>query len=114
MMTKASALGLGFRGDVALDGDAAEAPISDSFGEFMYGLYRLVKLGKPYYRPLDHSASGEHNVNETIDASVFERWRRVPAYRPKNLSDWSDRHGVDISSLTRSVLANDPNTAVPD
>jgi hypothetical protein len=114
MMTKASALGLGFRGDVALDGDAAEAPIADSFGEFMYGLYRLVKLGKPYYRPLGHSASGEHNVNETIDASVFERWRRVPAYRSKNLSDWSDRHGVDVSSLTRSVLANDPKTAVAD
>jgi hypothetical protein len=38
----------------------------------MHGLYRLTKLGKPYYRPIDRSASGEHNVNETIDASVFE------------------------------------------
>jgi uncharacterized protein (DUF2235 family) len=47
MMTKASALGLGFRSDVALDGDMAKAPISDSFGEFMHGLYRLVKLDKP-------------------------------------------------------------------
>jgi uncharacterized protein (DUF2235 family) len=114
MMTRASSLGLAFRGDVALDGDMAAAPISDSFGEFMHGLYRLVKLGKPYYRPIDRSASGEHNVNETIDASVFERWRRNPAYRPQNLGDWSQRHGVDIASLTSSVLANNPKTAVPD
>jgi hypothetical protein len=114
MMTRASSLGLAFRGDVALDGDMAAAPISDSFGEFMHGLYRLVKLGKPYYRPIDRPASGEHNVNETIDASVFERWRRNPAYRPQNLGDWSQRHRVDIASLTRSVLANDPRTAVPD
>jgi uncharacterized protein (DUF2235 family) len=114
MMAKASALGLGFRSDVVLDGDAAEAPISDSFGEFMHGLYRLVKLGKPYYRPIDRSAAGEHNVNETIDASVFERWRRVSAYRPQNLREWGERHGVDIAGLTGSVLANDLTTVVPD
>jgi uncharacterized protein (DUF2235 family) len=114
MMTKAASLRLGFRGEVALDGDAAVAPISDSFSEFMHGLYRLVKLGRPYYRPIDHPAAGEHNVNETIDASVFERWRRVPGYRPQNLSDWAGRHGVDIAGLTRSVLASDPRTAVPD
>jgi hypothetical protein len=80
----------------------------------MYGLYRVGKLGRPYYRPIELAAGGEHNVNETIDATVFERWKRVPAYRPKNLSDWSHRHGVDISSLTKSVLAGDPKTAVPD
>ena len=33
-------------------------------------------------------------MNETIDASVFERWRAVPAYRPKNLADWGERHGL--------------------
>jgi uncharacterized protein (DUF2235 family) len=114
MMTRASALGLAFRSDVALDGDAVTAPISDSFGEFMHGLYRLAKLDRPYYRPIDRSAAGEHNVNETIDASVFERWRRDPLYRPQNLVEWSHRHGIDIAALTTSVLASDPHTAVSD
>jgi uncharacterized protein (DUF2235 family) len=114
MMAKASALGLAFRSDVALDGDMVIAPISDSFGEFMHGFYRLAKLGQPYYRPIDRSAAGEHNVNETIDASVFERWRQDPTYRPQNLVEWSQRHGTEIASLTKPVLAGDPHTALTE
>ena len=30
---------------------------------------------------------GSHiNINETIDVTVFERWRAEPNYRPANLS----------------------------
>jgi len=114
MMAKASPLGLAFRSDVALDGEAVTAPYPDSFGTFMHGFYRLARLGQRYYRPIDRSDAGEHNVNETIDASVFERWRRDPLYRPQNLVEWAQRHRVNIANLTRTVLASDPSTAVPD
>ena len=114
MMAKASPLGLAFRSDVALEGEAVTAPYPDSFGTFMHGFYRLARFGRRYYRPIDRSDAGEHNVNETIDASVFERWRRDPLYRPQNLVEWAQRHGIDIANLTRPVLASDPSTAVPD
>jgi uncharacterized protein (DUF2235 family) len=58
---------------------------------------------------------GTHStVNETIDASVFERWRNVPAYRPPNLRDWAQRHNVNISTLDRAVRADAPQTPAPD
>ena len=34
------------------------------------------------------------NVNETIDASVFQRWRADPNYRPVNLVEWARRKKV--------------------
>jgi hypothetical protein len=44
----------------------------------------------------DVREDGTHtNVNETIDRSVFERWRTVPAYRPANLTEWATRKKVD-------------------
>jgi hypothetical protein len=58
---------------------------------------------------------GAHiNVNETIDMSVFDRWRKDPSYRPKNLVEWSQRKKVDPASLQTSVRADDPNVQVPD
>ncbi len=119
MMQKASQLGLAFRSQVTLDGDAAQSPIADSFKEFMYGAYRVLKFGRPYYRPLgsaplETADASESNVNETIDASVFDRWRRVSAYRPKNLSDWAAARGVDVTTLHHSVRADDPNVSAPD
>jgi len=53
-------------------------------------------------------------VNETIDASVFARWRADGDYRPPNVADWAARHRVDPAALTASVLAGDPTTAAPD
>jgi uncharacterized protein (DUF2235 family) len=117
MMSKASSRGLTFRGDVALDGDAAHSAIADSYRDFMYGAYRFVS--RPYYRPLGEAPketadSIENNVNETIDASVFERWRKDANYRPKNLVNWTKAYNADPSNLITSVMAHDPNTAVPD
>jgi hypothetical protein len=58
---------------------------------------------------------GTHtNVNETIDQSVFERWRAVPTYRPPNLADWAARKKVDPAKLSNSVRADDPAVAAPD
>lgn len=117
LMKKASLHGLAFREDVDLDGDESKAPVTDSYGQFLYGIYRLAS--RPYYRPIgapprEVKDGTEINVNETIDASVFARWNADGTYRPPNLTDWAKRYGVDIARLTNPVLATDPNTPVPD
>ena len=76
-------------------------------------------LSDRYYRAIGEAPretdNGTHsNVNETIDGSVFDRWRRVTEYRPPNLIDWAARNEVDIAKLNNSVLAHTPSVAVPD
>jgi uncharacterized protein (DUF2235 family) len=117
LMNKASLQGLAFRNDVELDGDELAAPITDSYREFMYGIYHLVS--SPHYRPIGAPPApaqrgADYNVNETLDASVFARWRADSSYRPPNLADWASRHQVDISQLNSSVLADRPDVAAPD
>jgi uncharacterized protein (DUF2235 family) len=117
MMNKASLHGLAFRNDVELDGDTLKADISDSYSEFLNGAYR--RLSSRYFRPIGEAPTtkddGVHtNVNETIDKSVFDRFRSVPDYKPPNLMDWATRHEIEPSKLQSSVLANDPNTVVTD
>jgi hypothetical protein len=90
MMGKAASHGFAFRGDVMIDGDVHESAVSDSFGDFMYGAYRLIKLGRPYYSEVGRAPEDRGNyllstINESIDASVFDRWRGNPEYRPPNL-----------------------------
>ena len=117
LMKKASLHGLAFRNDVTLDGDELTAPITDSYRDFMYGLYHLVS--PPHYRtigapPKPADGGAEATVNETIDASVFARWRANGSYRPPNVADWAARHGIDAAAVMTSVLANDPHVAAPD
>jgi len=117
IMKKAQSQGLAFRSEVDLDGDALTAPLADSYKEFAYGLYSLVT--KPSYRIIgqepDVRDNGTHvNVNETIDGSVFDRWRHNPSYRPRNLVEWANRKHVDPSKIGNSVLADDPKVVAPD
>jgi hypothetical protein len=117
LMKKAESQGLVFRSEVNLDGDDVTAKIRDSYGEFMYGTYRMVS--RPFYRTIgaapDVHDDGTHtNVNETIDASVFQRWRADPTYRPQNLVEWASRKHVDPALITGSVRADDPKTSAPD
>jgi uncharacterized protein (DUF2235 family) len=117
MMKRAESQGLSFRSEVELDGDALTAPIADSYKSFGWGLYAMVSA--PLYRiigrePEDREDGSHINVNETIDASVFERWRADPSYRPANLVEWAQRNKVDPAQLRTSVKANDPQVAVPD
>jgi uncharacterized protein (DUF2235 family) len=117
IMKKASLFGLTFRNDVDIDGDILKASINDSYKEFMRGAY--AKISKPFFRTIgekpDVRDDGAHtNVNETIDQSVFERWRAVPTYRPPNLADWAARKNVDPAKLSNSVRADDPAVAAPD
>ena len=116
-MLKASSNGLAFRSEVVPDGGETASPVSDSYSEFAYGLYRLMK--SRYFRrigenPKEAGNRTTTNVNETIDASVFHRWRVDASYRPKNLADWAKQYGVDMSTLTTSVRADAPTVGVPD
>lgn len=117
MMKKAESHGLSFRSDVDVDGDALSAPIADSYKSFGSGLYSIVS--PPLYRTIgrepDVREDGTHiNVNETIDASVFKRWRADPKYRPANLVEWAERKDVDPGRLQTSVRADDPHVQVSD
>jgi hypothetical protein len=118
MMEKASFSGLAFRHDIDLDVLKPPPPISDSYAEFMHGAYKLLTGRRPFYRTIDadpvpsSAAELRENINETIDASVFERWRSDPAYRPPNLSVWADKHKLKPEDLTSTVRAHDPFTPI--
>jgi uncharacterized protein (DUF2235 family) len=117
MMKKASSQGLAFKNDIDLDEGAMKAEITDSYRDFMWGIYST--LSRRYYRPIGEAPQqrddGTHsNVNETIDVSVFDRYRADSNYRPPGLVDWAKRYETDPSTLNGSVRANDPQTEVPD
>jgi hypothetical protein len=117
LMKKAEAHGLTFRSEVELDGDSVTAPIADSYGKFGFGIYQLIS--RPLYRTIGGDPEvrddGSHpTVNETIDASVFKRWRADPTYRPRNLLEWAGRKRIDPSQLLTSVVADKPEMAVSD
>jgi uncharacterized protein (DUF2235 family) len=117
MMKKAESRGLTFRSEVDLDGDAVTAPTTDSYKSFLSGSYAWVF--PPLYRTIgrepDVRDDGSHvDINETIDASVFKRWRADPTYRPANLVEWAQRKNADPAQLQTSVRADDPRAEVPD
>jgi uncharacterized protein (DUF2235 family) len=106
MMRKAESHGLTFRSEVDVDGDVLKGRIADSYKDFAYGLY--AKRYAPLYRVIgrdpDVRDDGSHiNVNETVDASVFDRWRADPKYRPANLAEWAKRKNVDPARRTHGV-----------
>lgn len=116
IMEKSAKHGLLFRTGVDLDGDILSARISDSYSEFLHGAY--CRLSPRCQRRIgaepEQRADGMHtNVNETIDGSVFDRWRFDPAYRPQNLSEWAQRKSVDLTTLAGAVRADDPSVKAP-
>ena len=116
-MKKASLHGLAFKNDVDLDGDVLKAPISDSFKDFMNRAYSI--FASRFYRTIgadpEYAKDGTHTtVNETIDASVFERWQSDPKYRPPSLDEWAKRKRVDLATIKLSVRADDPSLTAPD
>lgn len=103
LMVKAAALGLKFRGTFVSDGQTPTSPITDSYWGFGWGIYKVVS--RRFHRPVgtdpEVDAQGiTERINETIDGTVFDRWRGNPDYRPKNLQEWAKRKGVDPATLT--------------
>jgi uncharacterized protein (DUF2235 family) len=117
LMQKAQLHGLVCKDTVNIDGDESQAPVHDSFGEMLGGFYKFCKMGRPYYRsigapPLLVGDATTTTINETIDSTVFDRWRNNAAYRPENLVAWAQRRSVDLGSLHDSIRADDA-TIVP-
>jgi hypothetical protein len=115
IMRKANRLGLTFRNELETDGREFAGPISDSYKEFLKGTYKW--LSSRHYRPIGDAptvtSTGTHkNVNETIDISVFDRWRIDSTYRPPNLRSWAKGRGVDPSKMQCAVRADDPSIEV--
>ncbi len=110
MQEKAAAAGLEFRQSIALRGDEHLAPVTDSYKKFLKGIYRAVKFGKRFYRQihpprLEKERGWVETVNETIDATVFDRWQKDANYRPKNLQEWAEREKKDLGALSGTVAA---------
>jgi uncharacterized protein (DUF2235 family) len=116
LMERAACLGLVFRNEVSLDVSQVAPPVTDSYREFAWGLYRFVS--RPFYRPVglqpDRGTDATTSrINETIDGSVFERWRADASYRPENLVAWAEAKKVGPAKLVGAVMANDPKVAAP-
>jgi hypothetical protein len=85
LMEKAGAQGLVYRNTVDIDVTQVVPPINDSYREFGKGFYHL--FSKRFYRsvgtaPDKGTAATTSRINETIDGSVFDRWRNDASYRP--------------------------------
>lgn len=118
LLSKASKHGLAFKRNIEIDNEAKTAKVVDSFSEFLKGAYKVYSFGHRHWRcigrkPEELPDSTIHTVNETIDISVFDRWRRDDNYRPENLRDWAKERGVDISSLQISMQI-DGKSPAPD
>jgi uncharacterized protein (DUF2235 family) len=115
LMRKAAGLGLKFRDTFIADGQSPTAPIADSYHDFGHGLVRFFV--PRFYRPIGcdpekGTSRTTERINETIDGSVFERWRGNSNYRPPNLTDWAALRSIDPGTLTGARLARDPSVTV--
>ena len=116
LMSKAKALGLTFEKGFTTEPNANLAPISDSFATFLCGWYPLMKLWMRYHRPIGlppkEEGEGVTNINETIDSTVFDRWRTDSTYRSRSLRRWAKAKNVDPSKIKGSVRADDPTITI--
>ncbi|GKQ53575.1 DUF2235 domain-containing protein [Bradyrhizobium sp. Ce-3] len=115
LMDKAAGLGLAFRDQVSIDVSQVAPTVTDSYAEFAWGLYRLVS--RPFYRPVGlapdrGTEATTSRINETVDGSVFDRWRADETYRPPNLAIWAKEKAVDPGKLAGAVRADDPKENV--
>jgi hypothetical protein len=114
LQDKAIQCGLGFRCRATVSDEDLDCLPTDSYGEFLRGLWKFAALGRRYTRwlmsdPVPRKARATQTngpvsgwiqtVNERIDRSVFERCRRHPDYRPASLLEWAQRKGLDLEAI---------------
>jgi hypothetical protein len=115
LMDKAGARGLVFRDQVVIDTLQVAPAVTDSYREFARGFYRFIS--RPFYRPValapdQGTQATTSRINETIDGSVFDRWRADATYRPPNPVAWSKEKNVDPAKLVGAVMAADPKVGM--
>ena len=119
LMSKATEHGLEFRDTVELDDGANVCSIRDSLAEMAHGIYEVLTLGKHFYRPIGAdpvftNQGHVETINESIDATVFARWKADETYRPQNLKEWATRRKINPADISTAVSANDPKQVVAD
>jgi uncharacterized protein (DUF2235 family) len=112
LVEKAEQHGLAFRYPVQVDPDSYADVVVDSYSEMAYGAYKLVTRGRRHYRTIGEAPRTVRGpggtvttVSETVDGSVFDRWRAEECYRPPGLEAWAKRRGLDPSRLTGATNA---------
>lgn len=108
LIAKAEKCGLTFSARHVRPVNAHLGRISDSYAEMAYGLYRILTFFRRFYRPLDTPPIDEPNaanINETIDATVFQRWQTDHTYRPPALKAWANKKQVNLGTLKFNVSA---------
>lgn len=106
MVEKAKQNGLAFRYEVQVDPASYQDDVVDSYSKFARGIYKWLTFGRRYYRVIGASPRAVSDpdgtvtvVNETIDGSVFARWRDFDNYRPPNLQRWANEQGTDPKDI---------------
>ncbi|MBX3724503.1 MAG: DUF2235 domain-containing protein [Xanthomonadales bacterium] len=104
MQRMAAAHGLVFTSDISLRPDDVLTPPVDSYARFMKGVYRIVRLGKRFHRPIGAPSRKVRGgwstpIGETIDASVFVKYHADATYRPANLDAWAETRGLSLATL---------------
>lgn len=90
ILSKAQNLGLELNDAIPITTNLPSVPLNDSYKAFLKGLYPILRLGQRYQRKIGARPKRKkedliETINETIDKSVFERWKADSSYRPKNL-----------------------------
>ncbi|MFE6833414.1 DUF2235 domain-containing protein [Streptomyces sp. NPDC057705] len=104
MQESAAACGLEFKERVVLHGDEHLGPVHDSFSSFLGGAYRALPRNRRHLRDIGSaenvgSAAPAQLMSEVVDASVFDRWRQDPEYRPRNIAEWGSRGRLTVGEL---------------
>jgi uncharacterized protein (DUF2235 family) len=112
LVEKAERHGLAFRYPVQIDPNSYEDDVIDSYSQMTYGVYKLLTLGRRHHRIIGEAARAVNNPNgtvttvaETVDGSVFDRWRANDAYRSPSLVRWANRRGLDPAKLHGAIDA---------
>jgi hypothetical protein len=88
-----------------LRGDEYLSPVRDSYKDFLFGTYRVlraVSLRGRYFRPML-----VEGVNETIDESAHMKWAADPAYRPRNFAAAGRRDITPVVTTEASPTAGE-------
>jgi uncharacterized protein (DUF2235 family) len=121
LQERAAECGLAFTRRVTPGAGDHRLPLADSFATFLHGLYRILRRNRRHYRPIGlrvvrTPAGRTRPLNETIDASVFDRWREDAGYRrrSRNLSGWARARGIEPATVHGTVPARPvPSPAPP-